>query len=68
MNRSMSLPFRAARGSAACAVAVPACMDETAVPGCVDETAASGGAEASVEAIAVAMATVSAAGNTSSPW
>ena len=68
MNWSMSLSFRRACRSPACAVAVPACLDETVATGCVDETAAPDGAEASVEVVAVVTVTVSAAGNRSSPW
>ena len=67
MNRSMSLSFRAARGSAACAVAVPACRDETVATGGVDETAAPDNVEAGVEVVAIAMATVSAVDNTWPP-
>jgi len=43
-------------------------MDETVATGCADETVAPDGAEASVEVVTVAIATVSVAGNTSSPW
>ncbi len=65
MNRSMSLSFLAARGSAASAVAVPGCMDETVATGCVDETAVPGNARAGIEVVAMAMAMASAAGT---PW